>query len=597
MDPEANRYVDLSPYWEVEDEEYDYCDCPGPPPPPQFVIPPPPPPPSLQLCRGEHSDLQYCEAKALGAEYTHPHFHSLPVIAVVSSVVLVAILVASFLLWKHKKKVQNFLPCKSDHQNTCDIGSSNGVTYDDVLINHHPTRLPNHHGNDTQTLTPIELLDIKFGRYGDQHMAPVSHTNFSFTGKEAGSLRSNKSKEQFNPVYEEVSGNSDGKGGSRSCDSDIDDSEVEARTVASEDEFAEDELSLGEYPHQPSRPCSGTSSLLGSTGGDLCPDVGSASSDGAGSTENKELQRLFRRNRHDGSSGRKHSSHSLERNKNGHPSEGFEAKQNYYKGKNMLGPDLAYPDTKRDSGTGIGLTPRQFVGHHNPSRQCLPWKNITFPRGTTNQGEGRIPGLYFTGAGSPAQIRPQSPPPPPYPTELGTESLPSVYNPHTALPATTTRPGRLPENLLSELNERTCKAKQPVNHSEVHSHSGHVFTVGPEDAYPLADGYGNQGATVPLEFRTFHPSSRKRPPTPPIRGNVYSSVEDEGLFTIDGSRHRGNPTSRVPSDPRQSFAKTDKRTVPKNSSKCHNIPVSQNVDENGPYGDIQPVFDSRTLCT
>ncbi|KAH8030164.1 hypothetical protein HPB51_006596 [Rhipicephalus microplus] len=61
----------------------------------------------------------------------------------------------------HKKKVQNFLPCKSPHQGVpCDLSAANGAAYSDILLNHHhPTRLPAHlvHGTDTHTLTPIEF--------------------------------------------------------------------------------------------------------------------------------------------------------------------------------------------------------------------------------------------------------------------------------------------------------------------------------------------------------------------------------------------------------------------------------------------------------
>ncbi|KAH6924994.1 hypothetical protein HPB50_027065 [Hyalomma asiaticum] len=66
-----------------------------------------------------------------------------------------------FVLCRHKKKVQNFLPCKSPHQGVpCDLSAANGAAYSDILLNHHhPTRLPAHlvHGTDTHTLTPIEL--------------------------------------------------------------------------------------------------------------------------------------------------------------------------------------------------------------------------------------------------------------------------------------------------------------------------------------------------------------------------------------------------------------------------------------------------------
>lgn len=282
--------------WEPEDE--DYCECPGPPPPPQFLLPPPP-----AQCGGgglEESHLHFCHPEPFGAELTQTAFPSLPIIVVCSSVVLVALLVASFLLWKHKKKVQNFLPCKTEHQGHCDLaGGPNGVTYDDVLINHHPTRLPNHHG-----LTPIEvsmLLDVKYG--------PPSHLS--------GHLEQG-GKDHFNPIYEEVS---EEKPGTRSYDSDIEDSEAEARTVASEDEFAEDELSLAEFPPPPTG--SGSSSMRGSTGGDLCVSDGE--------------EGLFH---YRGGGGGPPRGHSLERNKDGHPSDGFLAKQNYYMSKSMLAPSL-----------------------------------------------------------------------------------------------------------------------------------------------------------------------------------------------------------------------------------------------------------------
>ncbi|XP_022256407.1 uncharacterized protein LOC111089036 [Limulus polyphemus] len=416
-----------------------------------------------------------------------------------------------------------------------------------MIINHHPTRLPDQRGPSVQTLTPIELFDVKFGRYGRQH---VSHTNFSFSGKEADRLRSVKSKEQFN------------SGGLRTYDSDIDDSEIEPRTVASDDEFAEDELSLGEFPRQPSHSCSGTNSLLGSTGGDLCRDMESTSS-----VENKEIQRLFC---NDGAEGRNHNSQFLERNKDGFPSEGFEKKQNYYKGKNMLGPDLAYPNTTipLDGMTGIDLTPHQFVGHHSP-------------RGASNLEEGRVPGFYFTAVGSPVLLHAHSPPPPPYPAGLGTGTLPSVYNPH----ATTQRSDLLPESLLSQLNGKEIQ-------SEDHNYHGPVFTIVPEHPYPLDPGFGNHVDISPLEFRTFHPLGRGRPPTPPARENVYSSIDDKGLFTIDGNRNRCDQTSRAQDDPICNLDKSEKHPVPKS-----NIPVFHSVEESGSYGDIRPVFDSRTLCT
>lgn len=73
-----------------------------------------------------------------------------------------------FYISRHKRKVQNFLPCKTNHQGRCDMGGSAGITYDDVLINHHPTRLPNHLNPDTNTLTPIEVRVLNLiGSYVD----------------------------------------------------------------------------------------------------------------------------------------------------------------------------------------------------------------------------------------------------------------------------------------------------------------------------------------------------------------------------------------------------------------------------------------------
>ncbi|GIY25124.1 uncharacterized protein CEXT_254981 [Caerostris extrusa] len=70
---------------------------------PSLPHPPTPAPPSSALCRGEGaaaSDLHFCQMEPVGAEFTQTAFPSLPIIAVCSSVVLVAVLVTSFLLWK-----------------------------------------------------------------------------------------------------------------------------------------------------------------------------------------------------------------------------------------------------------------------------------------------------------------------------------------------------------------------------------------------------------------------------------------------------------------------------------------------------------------
>lgn len=260
--------LELGQTWDVVVE--DQCECPSAPQ--QFLIPPPPPPPSKWVCGG-NSD--YCHLEPMGAEFTQSTFPSLPIIAVCSSVVLVAVLVASFLLWRHKTKVQNLLPCKHEQQGRCDLAAANGVTYEDVLINHHPTRLPQSHLAANQTIMPIELLDVKLGDIGPPQVSPL-HRGPYFACRDSGQVLPGK---RIKPVYEEVPAE---KADSRAYDSDIEESAKVGHSLSSEDDFAEDELSAPEYPSgEGSRHCSATSSVQGSTGGDLCKDPVS-SDEGAG---------------------------------------------------------------------------------------------------------------------------------------------------------------------------------------------------------------------------------------------------------------------------------------------------------------------------
>lgn len=264
MESEASLLVDPSPYWDSEEADYK-CDCPGPPPPPQFRLPPPPAPPTSRQCQaGYDSDLPYCHIDLVEAEYSQTPFPSLPVIAVCSSIIAVAVLVAIYVLWRHKKKVQNFLPCNHKPKDRRDLSGSNGVTYDDVLIHHHPTRLPPHGGgSEIRSTTPFELFDSKYDGYQAGRTTPLGRADFLYPVAET-----RKTNDHFNPIYEEVSGGSEER---RSYNSEVEDSEAERRTTDSEDDFAEDELSLARE-----EACSATSSVRGSTGGDLCKDVGSS---------------------------------------------------------------------------------------------------------------------------------------------------------------------------------------------------------------------------------------------------------------------------------------------------------------------------------
>lgn len=520
------------------------------PRPPEFGVPPPPLPPSLCSAspgrRGvpvPPDELQFCEVRPIGAELTTTSaFPSLPVIAVCSSVVLVAVLVASFLLWKHKKKVQNFLPCKSQHQGPCDLSSANGGAYSDILLNHHhPTRLPNHlaHGTDTHTLTPIELLDVKYGSYGAPHLTPLTQTNYTFrptvrpqdhqqrppgttlhgqhTGRRSApstsqrthhhhhkpnsrtgttsSRRSHRaSSEQFNPIYEEVTGRSKPRrGGYRHHDSEDSEVDEDARSLGSEDEFAEDELSLGEYPRPPE---SGSSSLQGSTGGDLCPP------DASSHHQDRPPSR-----RHRGATSSKHS-HSLERNRDS--SSGLQAKHNYYLSKSALAFD-----------------------QRNPT---APYSSVDLV---------------------------QQPSPPPEPAPLGSLATTGVFN-----GAGFSLPGA----------------------------SG--FMMGPDCQYPPAP-------TNPASFSTFllPPSAQdgviNDEEDPAASENIYASIDDEDggsamPYAVGGVKGAGGHGARAGLTPGSVGGQLGSTALQGRTVAGQDAAPS--------YGDIRPVFPGstdkgRTLCT
>lgn len=256
---------DLSPVEDWGPLEEDWA-------PVHFLVPPPPPPPSLgSVCSAGNF---YCQIEGgpMGAHFNRASFPSLPIIAVCSSVVLVAVLVASFLLWRHKTKVQNLLPCKHDQQGHLgELAAANGVTYEDVLINHHTARIPQGHIGGSQTLMPLELLDVKLGDIGPPPVSLLNRNSF-YPGRDPGQVLG----KPFNPVYEEVSQAPSGDKSTtgKSYESDLEESgKIGGRSLTSEDDFAEDEFSAVEYPSgEGSGQCSATSSVRGSTGGDLCKD-------------------------------------------------------------------------------------------------------------------------------------------------------------------------------------------------------------------------------------------------------------------------------------------------------------------------------------
>ncbi|XP_013171180.1 PREDICTED: uncharacterized protein LOC106120387 [Papilio xuthus] len=103
--------------WELEPTDLTECDCLGPPP--EFLLPPPPRPPFLQAeyyCGDDPiPDLETCDTEPKIDAYNHsgPSFQTSAVIALCSVVLLVGVLVGAVLVWKHKRKVTNFLPSKS----------------------------------------------------------------------------------------------------------------------------------------------------------------------------------------------------------------------------------------------------------------------------------------------------------------------------------------------------------------------------------------------------------------------------------------------------------------------------------------------------
>ncbi|GFX17847.1 uncharacterized protein TNCV_2292951 [Trichonephila clavipes] len=574
----------------------------------------------------------------------------------------------------HKRKVQNFLPCKTHHQGRCDMGGSAGITYDDVLINHHPTRLPNHLNPDTNTLTPIELLDVKYGNYVQQHADPLTRTNFTMpnaannTGQQQQqqqvqpertrqhrqhhsqnhhhrSGHHKKKDHQFHPIYEEVSATSDdNKVGGRSYDSDIEDSEVEGRTVGSEDEFAEDELSVaGEYPLNPeeSQPCSATSSLQGSTGGDLYPDVVTGSSerfcsDGSPS-EARTLKGNFRSV--DLGSGHNKLTHSLERNKDGHPSNSFQAKQNYYLNKSMLGPDFTYPEGVVDGSSCVSpsgdMVQQSDQSQYPPSRAMGSSLNFIPALLQQQQQQQR-------GGQVPSRSASNSPPPPPYASSTnprpgqGSNSgiISALYNPQIVSPSGQ-QGGRIPDALLRELTFKmpspncgggTLPAVAPMSSRSLPvppscraGGSGVLFTV--ENPYPVqqtplpslsrtrsgsATEFTSTGGRSGYHQYPHHAVGGGRPPTPPPPENIYASIDDVGPFTIDGGRHRSPfvPGRKGSAEQRNTFGRSvasggraHKSSSGGDKFQANNVPNRHPNNEGGSYGDIRPIYDSRTACS
>ncbi|XP_018402264.1 PREDICTED: uncharacterized protein LOC108779364 [Cyphomyrmex costatus] len=256
---------------ELETLESTECpECPGPPP--EFRLPPPPRPPFLTegtFCsESPLAELEDCVAiPMIDASYhTNPSLQSTALIITCAVVLLLMAAIVSVVFWKHKRKVQNLLPCKSaagaaavagrgrvlpDGQPHPGPGIGGGgaggaVLYEDLqdhTVSH--SQLHNHLPTSHGQAPTIEMLDVKDGGRGVFVCSSPGPDPYT-------------SQDLYNPVYEELS-----NGDHPETD---EESELNARNrlhhhhhhhrhhhrtsnaskPASEDEFAEDELSVGE---------------------------------------------------------------------------------------------------------------------------------------------------------------------------------------------------------------------------------------------------------------------------------------------------------------------------------------------------------------
>ncbi|XP_017776478.1 PREDICTED: uncharacterized protein LOC108562590 isoform X2 [Nicrophorus vespilloides] len=156
-----------------------------------------------------------------------PTFQTSAVIVLCSVLLGLVVFIAVILVWKHKRKVQNFLPCKSSPQNNCEGASAPGVIYED-LHDVHVRQPQHHHAVGGHIVAPsIEMIDVKNNIHYPSGYPISTHPPVFLCSSPGPDPYC--SQDLYNPVYEELS-----------------DAESEmAPAPHSEDEFAEDELSLG----------------------------------------------------------------------------------------------------------------------------------------------------------------------------------------------------------------------------------------------------------------------------------------------------------------------------------------------------------------
>ncbi|XP_055607312.1 uncharacterized protein DDB_G0283357 [Uranotaenia lowii] len=304
--------------WEMLDSDLE-CggnECGGPGPPPEFRIPPPPRPPflaELANCNedGPGSGLiggpvaalmgpggafptaadggDMCDAiPILDTSYHNsPSFQTSLMIVLCSVLLLLVIFISSLLVWKHKRKVQNFLPCKTPTRGgpphhldaTGVVSGAHSVTYEDpdVHLGHHPLVMRHHHHHHHHNM---ELHHPKQIHYPSGYPMPRSPPLFICSSPGPDPYRSHDN------VYEELEH-------PRDTDSEP--------PVQSDDDFAEDELSLpGERSFHKSSSDGGVG--VGAGGGSttvatIYHDRSAASSNGTGTNSGSNTDPYMERNR------------------------------------------------------------------------------------------------------------------------------------------------------------------------------------------------------------------------------------------------------------------------------------------------------------
>ncbi|XP_057336885.1 uncharacterized protein LOC130675321 isoform X2 [Microplitis mediator] len=298
-------------------DKLDNMDCPecsGPPP--IFRLPPPPRPPFLTeaaFCsEAPLAELEDCVAiPMIDASYhANPSLQNTALIIACTVILLLMAAIVSVVFWKHKRKVQNLLPCKSAVAVTATTGRTrvlpNGQAltgansnmmagnntarlYEDMMEHVPHSQIHNHLPAQLRMQPTIEMIDVNKEKNGNRGGFVCSSPGPDPYG----------SQDLYNPVYEELCN------GDNQPDTD-EEGEINGRNrlhhrasanskSASEDEFAEDELSVGE----PSESRVLTSASPGPVSWSTCPAGSSRTSRERRGKSPRSLDRRRKNKAHD----------------------------------------------------------------------------------------------------------------------------------------------------------------------------------------------------------------------------------------------------------------------------------------------------------